>query len=127
MTIDVQKQIAYWRDGAAEDWEVGVGLVEQGKIRHGLFFVHLALEKLLKAHVCKTTKDFAPKTHSLLRLAEVAGLDTAAERVDFLSRFDQYNIAGRYPGTPQSLPTEDEAGKAVGQAHEVFRWLIARL
>jgi len=41
--IDVEKQIAYWRAGAEEDWEVAVDLVESGKARHGLFFAHLAL------------------------------------------------------------------------------------
>jgi HEPN domain-containing protein len=39
-----------------------------------LFFAHLALEKLLKAHVCRATRDLAPRVHALLRLAERAGL-----------------------------------------------------
>lgn len=43
------------------------------KIRHGLFLAHLALEKTLKAHVCRTTGELAPKTHNLVRLAEMAG------------------------------------------------------
>ncbi|NCO95976.1 MAG: HEPN domain-containing protein, partial [Armatimonadetes bacterium] len=51
--IDVEKQVAYWRDGAKEDWEVAQELVDRGRTRHGLFFGHLALEKLLKAHVCR--------------------------------------------------------------------------
>ncbi len=53
MTIDIQKQIKYWQHGAVEDWDVAENLVDQQKVRHGLFFAHLALEKILKAHVCQ--------------------------------------------------------------------------
>ena len=49
--IDIAKQIAYWRVGAEEDWVVAQKLVADESIRHGLFFAHLALEKILKAHV----------------------------------------------------------------------------
>ncbi len=72
--IDINKQIEHWRSGAFEDWNVANGLVEQGKIRHGLFFAHLALEKTLKAHVCRVKNDIAPPIHNLLRLAERASL-----------------------------------------------------
>ena len=68
--FDIGKQIAYWRDGAAEDWRVAQDLIKRRKVRHGLFFAHLALEKLLKALVCRRTQDLAPRIHSLVRLAE---------------------------------------------------------
>lgn len=70
--VDIGKQIEHWRAGAGEDWEVARDLVERGKIRHGLFFAHLALEKTLKAHVCRTTNELAPPIHNLVRLAEGA-------------------------------------------------------
>ena len=128
MTFGVQKQVDYWRDGSVEDWDVGIWLVTEGKTRHGLFFVHLALEKLLKAHVCKATGDFAPRVHALLRLAELSGLDEMdSDQLDFLSRFDQYNIAGRYPGTLQPLPSRDETERDTRMAREVFAWLMERL
>lgn len=94
--INAEKQILYWQSSSEEDGAVGNGLVKDGKVRHGLFFVHLALEKLLNAHVCKTTNDFAPKTHALLRLAELSGLSASDDQLDFLATFDQYNLAGRY-------------------------------
>jgi len=36
--VDIQKQIAYWRNGAREDWAVAEELIGNGRIRHGLFF-----------------------------------------------------------------------------------------
>jgi hypothetical protein len=34
--------------------------VARGRTRHGLFFAHLALEKTLKAHVCRATNENWP-------------------------------------------------------------------
>lgn len=72
--VDIIHQIAHWRDGAREEWQVATELLEKGRVRQALFFTHLALEKALKAHVCRHTGDLAPRTHNLVRLAEIAGL-----------------------------------------------------
>jgi len=47
--VNVPTQVSYWRKGAQEDWQVACELIAAGRIRHGFFFAHLALEKLLKA------------------------------------------------------------------------------
>lgn len=54
--INIEKQIAHWRNGAEEDWSVAQELIERGRVRHGLFFAHLALEKMLKAHYCLVSR-----------------------------------------------------------------------
>lgn len=118
-----EKQIQYWRIGAREDWEVARELVQAGRIRHGLFFAHLALEKLLKAHVSRHTDALAPRIHSLLRLAAQTGLQLTAEQSAFLGRFDRFQIEGRYPDV---LPVELDyktANQELTRAREVFEWL----
>jgi len=95
--IDIRKQIKYWRTGAVEDWNVAKGLVEQNKIRHGLFFAHLALEKTLKVHVCRVNHDIAPPIHNLLRLADRASLSLDVNQRDLLAEVIPFNIEGRYP------------------------------
>jgi HEPN domain-containing protein len=122
--IDIQKQINYWRNGSQEDWEVAGELIEHGRTRHGLFFAHLALEKILKAHVCRVTDDLAPKTHNLARLAQLAGLAFSETQQIFLARFDQYQLEGRYPDKlPQPLKI-DEAKQELEKAEEILQWLI---
>ena len=59
--VDITKQITYWQDGAKEEFDVAKQLMVNEKIRHGLFFAHLAIEKLLKAKVCQTTGEIAPE------------------------------------------------------------------
>jgi len=54
--MDVQKQIEYWRYGSADDMEAATVLLEKNKFRQALFFAHLAVEKMLKAHVARETR-----------------------------------------------------------------------
>ena len=125
--IDIQKQIDYWRAGASEDWQVAKELIDLGRTRHGLFFAHLALEKMLKAHVCRSTRDLAPRIHPLLRLAERTDLDLSDEQLIFLARFDRYQIEGRYPNVLPPAPDIDTARQELRQAREVFEWLSQQL
>ena len=125
--MDIAKQVQYWRVGAVEDWEVAVELIDAGRTRHGLFFAHLALEKLLKAHVCRTIGDLAPRIHTLLRLAERAGLPMSESQRLFLARFDRYQLEGRYPDMLPAPPDTETAREEMKQAQEVFEWLTQRL
>jgi HEPN domain-containing protein len=77
--IDAERQAAHWRSGALEDWKVARDLIGNGRVRHGLFFAHLALGKALKARVCARTRDLALRLHNLVRLAELAGVDLTPE------------------------------------------------
>jgi len=60
-------------------------LVNRNRMRHGLFFSHLALEGVLKAHVCRATQDIAPRLHNLVRLTELAELSIQPARMDILT------------------------------------------
>jgi HEPN domain-containing protein len=121
--IDIDKQIAYWLNSAREDWDAAQELVRSGRARHGLFFAHLALEKALKAQVCRHTRDLAPRIHNLVRLAELAGLPITPERIDVLAEMNAFNLEGRYPDSLAPTPTPHEARAYLDRAEEVFQWL----
>lgn len=125
--VDIDKQMAYWCAGTIEDWEVAGELINLGRTRHGLFFAHLALEKLLKAHVCRSLNDLAPRLHTLLRLAEQTDLVFAEEHLRFLARFERYQIEGRYPDLLPEAPGMELARAEMQQAQEVFVWLKPQL
>jgi HEPN domain-containing protein len=121
--FDLDKQVAYWRDGSEEDWTVAQELVDNGRIRHGLFFAHLALEKMLKAHVCRATNNVPPQIHNLVRLAKIANLPLANDQRVLLGRFNQYQLEGRYPEElPQPL-TKREAKNELKAIEEILEWL----
>lgn len=95
--------------GAKEDLDVAKDLVFQRRIRHGLFFAHLALEKILKARVCQTSHDIAPPVHNLIRLAELAAINLDPKVRAFLAEVSPFNIEARYPDLLVPEPTFEEA------------------
>jgi HEPN domain-containing protein len=125
--IDVPKQIAYWCDGAQEDWAVARELVERGRSRHGLFFAHLALEKILKAHVCAKTLNVPPRIHNLLILAEITGLRLSQAHRKTLAALNAFCLAGRYPETLPPAPSAAQARAILKRSGEAFTWLADKL
>jgi HEPN domain-containing protein len=125
--LDIQKQIAYWVKGAKEDWKVAQELVERRRKRHGLFLAHLALEKVLKAHVCKNTEDLAPKIHSLSRLVDLTGLQPDQRQLEILGEMNGFQMEGRYPEFLGSAPTLKMTRRYMARTKEVFKWLIKML
>lgn len=125
--IDINKQIGFWREGATEDWEVASDLVNKNRVRHGLFFAHLALEKALKAHVCTVTQDLAPRLHNLVRLSEIADLSLNSGQLDVLAEMNAFNIEGRYPDTLSPPPNKKQALEYIAKSKKVFQWLIGQL
>ncbi len=121
--VDIEKQIDYWRNGADEAWEVGCDLVERGKTLYGLFFIHLAMEKMLKAHVCKQTEELAPKIHALLRLAETAGIELESEQKSTLNVVNEYCMEGRYPESFAEPPSKERAQALIRKSEKTFQWL----
>lgn len=121
--VDIGKQIDFWREGAKEDWSIAIRLIDEGQTRHGLFFLNLAIEKALKSHVCRQTRDIAPKIHNLMRLAEIAALELSQEQMDILADLNEFQIEGRYPEFLKPPLTKEAALAISVRAEEVFQWL----
>lgn len=122
--VDIDRQVQYWKTSATEDWDVASQLLSSGKTRYALFFVHLALEKALKALVCAQTNDLAPRIHNLTRLAAMAGLNVSEPYSDVLSEIMAFHIEGRYPDSLIQAPTQKEAVEYFNRGREVFQWLM---
>ena len=125
--MDVQKQVDYWRIGGQEDLAAAKSLLEKGHLRHGLFFAHLALEKLLKAHVTQQTKDVPPRIHNLARLVEIAKLSISSEQSSLLNEFGVYQLEGRYPDSVELNLDPVFAHGEITRAEELLNWLIKQL
>ena len=123
--VDIEKQVTFWRSSAKEDWDVAHQLVENERTRHGLFFAHLALEKILKAIICEHSQDLAPKLHNLSRLSELAGLTIDIEKMEVLAEMNAFQIEGRYPESLTKPPTIAETSKYMTKAEKVFQWLMS--
>jgi HEPN domain-containing protein len=125
--IDVEKQVAYWRNGAEEEWTVARELIDLGRSRHGLFFAHLALEKILKAHVCAKTRKLAPRIHNLLMLADITGLQLTQGHRKTLAALNAFCLAGRYPEAVPPAPSAAQTRALLKRSGEAFTWLANKL
>jgi HEPN domain-containing protein len=125
--MDVEKQVEFWKRSSEEDFAAAESLLQKGHLRHSLFFAHLAIEKMLKAHVTKQTNDLPPRIHNLVRLAEIADLKLDQEQEIFLREFDVYQLDGRYPDIEQVTVDCSYVKQEVAKAKETIEWLKAQL
>jgi len=96
---DVEKLFKYWQVTAKRDYETMLGLFKIKRYPESLFFGHIVLEKILKGLVAKETKKEAPKTHDLVRLAEIAKLKLPNRTLEYLKIVNRFNMRTRYPDT----------------------------
>lgn len=131
MTIrDAETVITYWREGATTDFESAACLQKGRKYIQALFFCHLALEKILKACVVRTTKAQASFTHNLTYLAGKAQLDLSKAQMAFLQDMTRYNLEGRYPDyyeTTRKTVTPALTKKLMQETKELLAWCAKQL
>jgi HEPN domain-containing protein len=130
LKFDIDKTIKYWLDGAEYDMGVAKALYTKKKYPYALFMGHLALEKLLKALVVKTTQKHAPYTHSLSLLAEKLEIEIPKKIMKRLKRFMEFHFEARYPRQQMKFYkkcTKEFTDKKMEEIKEVYIWLKERL
>ena len=125
--IDLEKQIEYWKEGALDDLETAKVLIDKNRLLHGLFFCHLVIEKIIKAHVVKQTKDIAPRSHNLIYLSEKANLGFDDEEEIFLGILMKYQLQGRYPDYNPGIPDKTKITDYLNKTEILLKWLEAKL
>ena len=125
--IDAERQIEYWRSGALDDIETARVLIDKNRLVHGLFFCHLVIEKIVKAHVVKYTNDIAPRSHNLIHLSEKANLIFREEDEILLGILMKYQLQGRYPDYNPIPPNKDKAIAYLLKTERLLAWLKAKL
>ncbi len=120
--MDIQKQINYWHSGSLSDIETAGILIEKKKYREGMFFCHLAMEKMLKALYVKKTSELAPKSHNLFMLAEKSGIKLNDEIEYHFGILMEYNIQGRYPEPSGTEHDGEQVSRFMDKTTEVMKW-----
>jgi len=93
-----QQHIDYWVNTAAEDWVTVDALFAAKRYSHGLFWAHLVLEKLAKAHWVKNNEEnIPPKIHNLTSILNRANVDLGREDMNFLDDYNMFQLSSRYP------------------------------
>lgn len=125
--LNVSKQIEYWQNGATDDFETASILVDNKKYIHGLFFCHLSIEKIIKAHVVKTTNEIPPKSHDLFFLSKKANIVLPEDKQLIIQILMKYQLEGRYPEYLPEAPQQKIVIDYLKQTNDLLKWFKEKL
>ncbi len=101
--IDFQKITNHWIETSEKDFKTMEHLFLSEDYHWALFMGHIVLERLLKACVVKETKDHAPFTHDLTRLASLSKIYLSPEYSDWMDTITTFNLNARYDSYKQAF------------------------
>lgn len=90
------ESVKIWLDGAEDALDTCLKLYQSKKYHHALFFLHLAMEKVLKALFIKIKDSSPPYIHELRQITELSGLEINDQVRSQLDEISEFNVAGRY-------------------------------
>jgi HEPN domain-containing protein len=122
MRADTQNWVAL----ADYDIDTAQHMLRTGRYLYVVFMCHIALEKMLKAHVVEVTQSMPTKSHDLILLVKKSGLDIPGSHLEFLGKINNASIPTRYPEDLQRAL--DEYPKEIvrdylRQTKEIAEWL----
>lgn len=125
--LNVPKQIEYWVKSADDDLETSEILLEKKKYVHGLFFCHLAIEKIIKALFVKTAKEIPPRSHDLFYLSKKADIELPEDKQQICQILMKYQLEGRYPESFPRNPDTALVHEYFEKTKELLEWLKEKL
>lgn len=129
MTKD--EHVAYWLESAKHDLDTAESLLVADKYDWCLFIGHLVLEKVLKAiFVFNKENKIPPKTHNLVKLAELSLVKLTNDQKIFLDEVNDFNLEARYPDYKMEFYnrcTKDYASEYFDKIKEFYKWLKSRI
>lgn len=122
----MRKDTANWIALADYDIETANHMFATARYLYVIFLCHLALEKLLKAHVAEVTQTLPIKTHDLIYLVKKCELELSENHLDFIGKINTASIPTRYPDDLQRALKEYPISVAkdyLSQTTELVQWL----
>lgn len=128
--INMRKDTQNWIDLAVYDLETARHMLATGRYLYVVFLCHLALEKMLKAHVTETTQTAPVKTHDLIYLVKKSTIELPDAYLDFVGKINTASVPIRYPEDLQSALRdypEPVAREYLQQTQGLIEWLKQHL
>ncbi len=115
-----------WVDTALYDLETAHYMLTTRRYLYVVFMCHLALEKMLKAHVTENLQAIPPRSHDLIYLIGRSGLTLPDTFLEFVGKINNASILTRYPDNLREAIEEYPRSvvKAyLQQTEEIIEWL----
>jgi len=119
--------VQYWESGSKDDLESALTIFSKAeRYPASLFFLHLAIEKSLKAAYVRKTQEHAPFTHNLLSLVERLGWNPSEDLVILAAEINEFNTESRYPDQTLEFhkkATKDFAKHYIEKGKDFLQWI----
>ena len=126
-----EDHIKYWINGSEKDWEVMNDLFQLKRYVHCLFFAHLVLEKLCKAHWVKDNEsNYPPHIHNLVKIISQTKNQLPEGDMTFLADINKFQLEGRYPdyiSNIYNITSRDVAEQYLTKTNNIRQCLTEKL
>ncbi len=115
-----------WVNTALYDLETARHMFTTRRYLYVVFMCHLALEKMLKAHVTENLGTIPPRSHDLIYLTSRSGLTLPDTFLEFVGKINNASILTRYPDDLQQALQEyprSVVKSYLQQTEEIIQWL----
>ena len=119
-----------WVEQSDYDLETARAMLASGRFLYVLFCCQQSMEKMLKALISRRTREFPPRVHNLMRLAETAQIELDDDKASFLRELAAYYIQSRYPEEIETAGAQVSRGladKTLKTTEEMIKWLSSML
>jgi len=121
----------YWLKSSNEAFKTAQDLFESKRYSHAMFFLHLSVEKALKALYVNNNQAEAPFGHNLQNIAEkINYIKIDDEKKGLLAEITTFNISARYDDYKMSfykMCTKKFAKEYLNKAEELLKWLQSQM
>jgi HEPN domain-containing protein len=123
--------IQYWKRTAVDSWTTTEALFSTNRNVESVFWAHLTLEKLLKAHwVQDNMTNAPPRVHNLKQLSEETTLVLDNDQKLLLLEMNAYQMESRYPDYSFSIEkicTTEYTDMLLTKVETLKTWLLNQL
>lgn len=113
-------------DIAEYDFKTAEAMLKAGRYLYVLFACQQAIEKILKALITAKTKEFPPRIHNLVKLAQLLSLKLSEEDKLLLEKISYYYLETRYPEEVVKINKQINrklTKKYLDETKEIIKWL----
>ena len=126
MDLDVKN----WLAMVDYDVKTAAQMLKTGRYVYVVFMCHLAIEKVLKAGVCRKVQRVPPKTHDLIYLISLIEINMPDDLLNFIGMINNAAVVTRYPEDLPKLVSsypKSIAQKYLDQTRRVIKWIKKNL
>jgi HEPN domain-containing protein len=129
--VKTEQLVKYWQESSLMDFQTAEDIFEKTKNYVAvLFYLHLSIEKIIKAFYVYKKNNHAPFSHNLLYLSKESGLDVTEKDILLLSEINEFNLESRYPDEKFSIykkAGKTFTGKYLKEGKKLREWISEKL